>query len=87
MTKSMKNENAGSSDESIMQMMAKVSRPLLIAIFILSTCLAFGVHDFLETNLGVSRWIPFGLLVVGVTAVFTPLFVNAIREDRMPVTD
>jgi hypothetical protein len=85
----MKSNNAANSDESIMQMMDKVSKPLLIATFLLSIFLAFGGADFLATNLGISKWIPIGLIMVAILTAFTELYfkfvVQRLRLERSPL--
>ena len=84
MSKSMKNDNAGRSDESILQLMDKVSKSLLIVTFVLAAFLSFGGADFLATNLGISKWIPIGLLSVAVLAFFAELFFKSSRAESAP---
>lgn len=84
MSKSMKNDSNARSDESMIQMMDKVSKSLLIVTFILAAFLAFGGADLVATNLGISKWIPIGLLAAAVLAAFTELYFKFTRVESAP---
>lgn len=84
MSKSMKNDSKARSDESVLQMMDKMSKSLLIVTFILAVFLAFGGADFLATNLGINKWIPIGLAMIAVLAAFTDVYFKFVRIESAP---
>lgn len=60
------------NDQSKSRITDRVSTPLLMMTFILALFVAFGGADLLM-NMGVSKWVPTGLLMTAVFSVFVQL--------------